>query len=169
MNEPTRPGQPQKELDFLRPAITGGMFLGVLSSLPIINFGCCLWLLAGGGLAAFLVNKQRPGGLKPGDGALAGVLSGLVGTIVSTLINIPLQTVMYTPAAVAEMREQFNKWVVEFKLPPDFLKQMEPMLMPGFSFPRLMMGTIAFSIVGGLFAMIGGILTVALLKRGKRT
>jgi hypothetical protein len=168
VTEPTPPpAQPQKPLNFLRPAITGGLFLGVLSTVPIINFGCCLWILGGGGLATFLVNKQRPGGLKYGDGALAGVSSGLVGTIVSALINIPLQMVMYTPAAAAEMREQFTKWSIDFNLPPDFVKQMEPMLTPGFSLARLLMGAISFSVVGGLFAMIGGILAVALLNRRK--
>ncbi len=29
--------QPQKELDFLKPAITGGLALGILSSIPIIS------------------------------------------------------------------------------------------------------------------------------------
>ena len=143
--------------------------MGVLSTLPFLSVGCCLWTLIGGARATFLVNRQRPGGLQYGDGALAGVMSGLVGTIVSVLINIPLQTVMYTPAAVAELRTQFNQWAVDFKLPPDFVKQMEPLLTPGFNLARLLMGTISFSIAGGLFAMIGGILTVALLKRGRRT
>jgi len=168
MSEPTPPSQPPKELHFLRPAIVGGLFLGVLSTLPLVNFGCCLWTVLGGARATLLVNKQRPGGLKYGDGALAGVSSSLVGTIVSALINIPLQKAMYTEAAVPQMRQQFTEWAMKFDLPPDFLKQMEPMLTPGFSLPRLVAWVISFSIVGGLFAMIGGILTVALLNRGKR-
>jgi len=166
--EPTTPAQPQQELAFLKPAITGGIFLGVLATIPFVNLGCCLWLLAGGGLAAFLLDKQRPKGLKPGDGALAGVLSGLVGTIVSTLINIPLQAVMYTPASIAQLRETLAQLAKDLSLPPDFVKSMEPMLTPGFSSMRLLMGAISFSIIGGLLAMIGGILTVALLNRGKR-
>lgn len=163
MDEPITPSQPPKELDFLRPAITGGFWLGVLSSLPILVLGCCIWIPGGGGLAAWLLNKQRPGGLKYGDGALVGVLSGLVGTIVSTLVNIPIQMVMYTPAAVAQMKDQFNRLFPD--LPPEFQESMARYFTPGFSLPRLLTGTISFSIVGGLFAMIGGILAVALLNR----
>jgi hypothetical protein len=164
--DPT-PEQRQKKLDFLRPAITGGVFLGVLSTVPFLNLGCCLWLLAGGGIAAFLVNRQNPGKLKLGDGALAGVSSGLVGTIVSTLLTIPIQSVMYTAANLPQMREQLEQWSKAFDMPPEFLKQMEPMLTPGFSAARLIAWAITFSIVSGLFAMIGGILTVSLLNRQK--
>ena len=33
-----------------QPALYGGLFIGVLSALPIINIGncCCLWVTAGG-------------------------------------------------------------------------------------------------------------------------
>lgn len=116
----------------------------------------------------FLVDKQRPGGLTFGDGALAGVLSGVVGTVVSTLISIPLQTVIYTPATVAQMRELYTQLAKDFKLPPDFVQSMEPMLAIGFSSTRLVAWVTVFSILSGLFAMIGGILTVALLKRRRQ-
>jgi hypothetical protein len=166
---PSPPAQPQRQLEFFRPAITGGIFLGVLSTVPFFNLGCCLWLLAGGGMAAFLVNRQRPGQLKLGDGALAGVSAGLVGTIVSTVLSIPIQSAMYTAANIPEIRKQLDEWSTALELPPDFVKQMEPMLTPGFSATRLVAWAICFSIVSGLFAMIGGILTVAMLNRQKNS
>ena len=42
----------------LQPALYGGLLLGVLSALPIISLGncaCCLWVLAGGAMAAYLL------------------------------------------------------------------------------------------------------------------
>src|SRR5262245_23408089 len=84
---------PAIELEFLKPAVTGGLFLGVVSSIPFIgslNVLCCLWAQAGGGLAAWMLDRQRPGGLKYGDGAFGGVISGLIGAFVATLINIPI-------------------------------------------------------------------------------
>jgi hypothetical protein len=167
--DPTTPAQPETKLDFLRPAITGGVFLGVLSTVPLINFGCCLWLLAGGSIATLLVNRQSPGKLKLGDGALAGVSSGLVGTIVSTLLTIPIQSATYTAANIPVMKKQLEQWSKVLDMPPEFLKEMEPMLAPGFSAARLIAWAITFSIVSGLFAMIGGILTVALLNRQKNS
>jgi hypothetical protein len=164
--EPATPAQPQKELEYLRPAIAGGLFLGLLSSLPFLAFGNCLcglWIQGGGAIATWLLNKQRPGGLKYGDGALAGVLSSLAGTIVWTAVNIPIQAFFFTPEAAAQMRElmeQYRAW-----LPPDFETSMAPLLEPGFNLSRLLTGVITFSLVSGLFAMIGGILMVALLNR----
>ena len=41
--------------DRLQPAFWGGLFIGVLSALPLVNAGnccCCLWVLCGGALAA---------------------------------------------------------------------------------------------------------------------
>jgi len=167
--EPPTPTQPEKPLDFLRPAIAGGLFCGALSAIPLLNVGnclCCLWIQGGGGIAAWLLNKQRPGRLKYGDGALAGVLTGLVGTIVSSIISIPIQMIQFSPANVARMQEQFNELLKLLPdAPPEFAQTMAPFFTPGFSMSRLLMGVISFSIVGGLFAMIGGILMVALLKR----
>ena len=51
-----RPPPPLPELDFVQPAAMGGMFLGMLSSLPIIaagNIFCCMWVLLGGAIATF--------------------------------------------------------------------------------------------------------------------
>src|SRR5437867_3045116 len=74
---PPQPPQPLPELDFVKPALAGGTFLGLASSLPIIAVGnclCCMWVLGGGALATFLLNKQQPRRrLTFGDGAFAGV------------------------------------------------------------------------------------------------
>jgi hypothetical protein len=41
----------------LQPALFGGLFIGVLSALPIINIAncCCLWVIGGGVLATYLM------------------------------------------------------------------------------------------------------------------
>ncbi len=39
------------------PALLGGLFIGMLSALPIVSVGnccCCLWMIGGGVLAAYL-------------------------------------------------------------------------------------------------------------------
>ena len=47
----------------LQPALLGGVFIGVLSALPIVSAGnlcCCLWVLSGGALAAYLLQQNQP-------------------------------------------------------------------------------------------------------------
>ena len=77
----------------LQPAILGGVFIGVLSALPIIsagNFCCCLWVLSGGALAAYLLQQNQSSPVDAGDGAIVGLLAGLIGAVVHTLLSIPI-------------------------------------------------------------------------------
>ena len=65
----------------LQPALFGGLFIGVLSALPIINIGncCCLWVIGGGVLATYLMQQNHPYPISAADGALVGLLAGLIG------------------------------------------------------------------------------------------
>ena len=40
--------------------LLGGLFIGVLSALPIINLAncCCLWIVGGGAIAAYLGQQE---------------------------------------------------------------------------------------------------------------
>ena len=164
------PSKP-KDLKFFKPAITGGLFLGALSTLPLLNLGnclCCLWIQGGGGIAAWLLNKQRPGTLNYGDGALVGLLSGLVGAVVYSLVNIPVEIVMSSPAALAQLQLQLDELSKQL---PDLTQELKQSIIDyfaaGVTLSHLLGGLIMFSIIGGLFAMIGGILGVGLLKKQK--
>ena len=80
----------------LQPALLGGVVIGVLSALPVINLAncCCAWILFGGGLAAYLLQQGRPAPISVGDGALVGLMAGAVGAVVWTLVSIPLAAVL---------------------------------------------------------------------------
>lgn len=91
---------------FFTPALVGGTVIGVLSALPIISAGnicCCLWVVLGGVVAAYLLQQSQPGPITPGDGALAGVLSGVVGAFVSLALSIPI-TLLLAPLQQALLR-----------------------------------------------------------------
>ena len=163
-NKPSSVSQPQKELDFLKPALLGGLAMGVLSSIPFIsllNVVCCLWVQAGGGLTTWLLNKQRPGGLKYGDGAFGGVFGGLIGALVATIISIPVQMIAFTPERIDAIQRQFGG------MPPAVRDAMLQWMTPGFSLTRTLFTLVLYMIVYGLFSMIGGILTVAIVGRKK--
>ena len=78
----------------LQPALLGGVFIGVMSALPIINAGnccCCLWVLAGGALAVYLYQQNSPVSVPAAEGALLGLLAGLIGGIIWVVLSIPIQ------------------------------------------------------------------------------
>ena len=70
------------------PALLGGLFIGVLSALPIINCCCCLWISGGGVLAAYLQQQNQPASLTMPQGARVGLLAGIVGAFVWLVTNI---------------------------------------------------------------------------------
>src|SRR5688500_5481596 len=75
----------------IQPFLLGGLFIGVLSALPIIsvaNCCCCGWVIAGGFLTAKLAQQDARRPLTPGRGALLGLLAGIVGAFVWLVVTI---------------------------------------------------------------------------------
>ena len=166
LETPSAPGPANTTLDFLQPALAGGMFLGLLSSIPIIQAGnclCCMWVLGGGGLAAYMLMQQRStGGVSFGDGAFAGVMSGLIGAVVATLISIPTKLFMsrFLAGQQSAMEEALREYPIDEATRELLLRMASPEVSVVTILPTFIMNLIIFS----LFAMIGGILTVAIVN-----
>src|SRR6187397_219670 len=79
-----------------QPALLGGIAIGVLSALPVINLAncCCAWILFGGALAAYLMQQNHPEPIQIGDGAIVGLLAGVTGAFVWLLLSIPIGIAM---------------------------------------------------------------------------
>jgi hypothetical protein len=81
----------------LRPALLGGLFIGTLSALPVVsvaNICCCLWLVTGGGLAAWLLQQQQADPVSQTDGATVGFLAGVIGAGVYLVVSLPVTLIM---------------------------------------------------------------------------
>ena len=74
----------------LKPALLGGLIVGILSAIPFLNYCCCIWGIGGGVLAGFLYIKSSPIPIKVGEGAVIGVLTGIVGAVLYFIIGVPL-------------------------------------------------------------------------------
>src|SRR6267142_14436 len=85
----------------LKPALLGGLIVGVLSAIPFINYCCCIWALGGGALAAFLYIKESPIPVKMGDGAMIGGLAGVFGGIIYLVLGLPI-AIFFGMAAMEE-------------------------------------------------------------------
>ena len=71
--------------------------MGVLSALPLVaagNLCCCLWVVSGGAIAAYLLQQNQSTPITPGDGALAGLFAGLVGAAIYLVLSIPISFLM---------------------------------------------------------------------------
>src|SRR5262245_13184061 len=122
--------------DRLQPAFWGGLFIGVLSALPFISAGnccCCLWVVSGGVLAAYLRQLNMPVQIDVAEGAIVGMLAGVIGGVIGSVLSIPMQLMM------GPMQQQFLERILSSNpdIPPEAREMAE----------RLAMGS-AFHIIG---------------------
>lgn len=143
----------------LQPALLGGVALGVLSALPVINLAncCCAWVIFGGGLAAYLLQQQRPDPISAGDGALVGLTAGALGAVVWTLVSIPLNAALLPFQADLLERALSNA----SDMPPEareFLETLQSAPVMGAAavvgFFIKLFACSAFAMIGGLFGAL---------------
>jgi hypothetical protein len=145
----------------LQPALLGGVFIGVMSALPIINAGnccCCLWVLAGGVLAVYLRRQNAPHAIDAAEGALMGLLAGFIGGIIGVILSIPVQ-MMFGP-----IQEEWMGRILARNedLPPE-AREMAERLLAGNA--MRVAGALINIVTSVIFGMLGGLLGVAILKK----
>ena len=161
-----RPDGAVEQSDFIQPAMIAGAALGILSSLPIVNAGnwcCCMWVIGGGALGAWLLARERTGGMGAmsyGDGAFVGVLSGLFGAFVATLVSIPIR--LLTADVLRSQQQAFEEMFAEAEMEDAVLEMLLQLLSPDLSFTTILVTFLINVLLFSLFAMIGGILYVAI-------
>jgi Family of unknown function (DUF5518) len=78
-------------------SLLGGLFIGVLSALPVVGLGnccCCLWVVCGGVLAAYLDQQRDPTPITISRGAFTGLLAGVIGAVVYFLVASAVSALM---------------------------------------------------------------------------
>jgi len=144
----------------LQPAFYGGLFIGVLSALPLVSVGnccCCLWVIAGGVLATYLRQQNTPYEVPASEGALLGLMAGAIGGVVAAILSIPM----------AAMTSGIQRDVVERILSanPDIPPEVrDTMQRAAGSAARIGFMFISI-IVDMVFGMLGGLLGVAMFKK----
>ena len=145
----------------LQPAFWGGLFIGVLSALPIVNAGnccCCLWVVCGGVLAAYLRQQASAVQIDAAEGALVGLMAGAIGGVVATVLSIPFQ------AFIGPYQRQFMERILANNpdVPPEARDAIER--FAGGTALRLV-GMVVSVVIDVIFAMLGGLLGVAIFKK----
>jgi hypothetical protein len=146
-----------------KPALIGGVLLGILSSLPRVGCLCCAWAIGGGALAAYLYVKDSPSSVTLGRGVSLGLLTGFIGAIVNGLFSIPLQIMRNQEGGLTEqIKEVMNQMP---NLPPETRQMAEELSAhAGIIYAFGIIFMIAFFC---LFGMVGGTIGVALFEKRK--
>jgi len=147
----------------LIPALVGGGAAGVLTAIPFVNCLCCIWVIGGGMLAAYLLSKDSPLPLSTGDGAIVGIFAGVVAAVVDTIVSIPFDAMMANAAAIEEAMEMISGYVEEMPL---FVTQLLEKLMSGeFYLPFVLLGLVINAVIFSAFCALGGIIGISLFKK----
>ncbi len=148
---------------YVKCFFAGGLALGLLSGIPVISAGnclCCMWVVLGGGLAGYLLVRWSSFPVSAGEGALVGMLSGVFGAVISSILYALQQMVLgqdYYKIWQDAMYQQRGE------MPPGFEeamgRMMEIMTNPAL---HLIMVLIFSLVLFSIFAMVGGLLAVSI-------
>lgn len=146
----------------LQPVVFGGLFIGVLSALPVVSLGncaCCLWIVGGGMLTAWLLQRDRAEPLALGEGAMSGLLAGVAGSVVYVAVSIPISIV------TAPFQRRMMEFVMDSQsdVPPEVREMLESFGAEGM-IASIAIGFVSMLIAGLIFATLGGMLGALLFR-----
>jgi len=148
----------------LKPAIIGGVVIGILSIIPIVNLGnicCCLWAILGGLLATYLYVKASPLPASPGDGAILGAIAGAVGGVIVIILGIPISIV-----AGGITRELFVRLMESVN--PSQAEMIRAQMAAGSTVAGAVVNGIVLAVCLVIFSTLGGLLGVPIFEKRKR-
>lgn len=146
------------------PALWGGLAIGLLSALPVVSIGnccCCLWVVGGGAIAAYLLQANAAEPIALGDGALVGLLSGLFGAVIHTVVAVPvnLMTGPFQQRLIQGVMEQAQD------VPENVRQIFDTMGAQTVSALGVITGLLFMLVVGAVFATLGGLLGAVFFRK----
>jgi hypothetical protein len=153
---------------YAQPALIGGVIMGVLSALPLIYFGnvcCCLWVISGGVVAAYIFQENHAGPMTPGDGALVGLLAGLLGAVVHLALSIPIDIVMapYERAIASRILDMAGSVPTDWRDTIERVSQQRAGI--GIILVRRVVVFVFMLFIGAVFSTIGGVIGALIFKK----
>ncbi len=143
-----------------QPALLGGLFIGVLSALPVIGFAncCCLWVITGGMLTVYLEQQATPKPIETSSAALSGLIAGAVGGLISSLASA--LTLRLTGGVQQDAIEQALSNIPN--MPPETMEMIR-----GFATgPSLALVMVAITVpLYAVFGMLGALLGTAFFRK----
>ena len=132
----------------LKGALIGGVIVGLLSAIPILNYCCCIWGIGGGLVAGMIFIKGSPTKVAIGDGAMTGALAGVVGAVIYLIIGLPIVLLF----GAASIEESLTKSGVQMPLSGTLM---------------LIVGCLVAAVGLIVLAVLGGLLAVPIFEKRK--
>lgn len=155
---PQQPGIIRWDLAW-KGALLSGIGAAVLSAIPFVSLGCCLWMLCAGAFSVALYRKQVPGTLiTPGMGMRLGALAGVFGFVANAIVST-LSLVSQRTNFRQAMEEQMHKQMAGNTDPK--VQQMVQNMLDWMSTPQgeatlIVMFLVIFGIVFVVLTAAGG-------------
>jgi len=167
---PLQPGAIQWDLAW-PGALLAGAGAAVLSAIPIVSLGCCLWTLGAGGLAVALYQRRVPDtlittGMGMRLGALAGLIAFVIHAVVTTLSFLLFRSSSDFRRA---LQQQMDKQIANSPDPKaqEIMRQMFDWINTPQGMATFMVGMmVVLAIVFVVFTAAGGALGASMF--GKR-
>jgi hypothetical protein len=156
----------------ITPALVGAIFIGITSALPVlelVNCACCALVICGGVIALHLYQRDYPAHLSPisyGDAAVLGILTGVLGGFIWTIVDIPLEFLKLQLGLGLGDLSELEEVLRDADIPPEAREFMNAFFARG----GLTLAVAFFSLlinvlVSAIFATLGSILGLALMGK----
>ena len=148
-----------------QPSFVGGLFIGIVSSLPIVggaNACCCLWVVLGGLLTVYLQRQAHIEALDAAEAVLGGLVAGLVGALISTALS----ALLYAVSGDQVLQQIRGVLDGNAQVPPEIRDRVESLL--GARNAPVMIGLISALVtvpMYSVFGMLGALLGLALFGK----
>jgi hypothetical protein len=137
---------------FFLTALIVGLLTALLSSIPILSLVNCLlcgWLWMGGIFGVWLYRYFTNQTLDMGRGALLGLVGGIIGAVVSTLLGLLFKSAgALSPEQIQQMEEVFGESAKIFQDPAAIAT----------------IGLVVSLVLFPVFTAIGGLIGAAIFK-----
>jgi hypothetical protein len=142
--------------------LLGGLFIGVLSALPIVNIAncCCLWIVGGGAITVYLAQQEDRRALGLLTGAGLGLRAGIFGAIVWLFASAAVDLM------VAPLQQSAANLMLRnaTDIPPDIRSWLENIGNSTSLAVRMTIGFFFQLFIAAPFAALGGLLGAAVLR-----
>jgi len=156
----------------LMPALYGGIVIGILSGVPVLNLincCCCAGVILGGFLSVlFYTREPNALPLTSGDTLVLGTLAGVFGAFIATALTAVM--LAFIGGGVFEFLWEILDRLAD-RIPPDVLDEIEAALDESLALtPLAIFITFVKSIIiCPLFGLLGGLIGYAAFKPRPQT